>query len=88
MGHPKYAKEEIAARAKALYEREIRPEVESGNRGKYLVLDVETGEYEIDEDHLAASKRARAKHPGGALFALRIGLPTMGRIGTRGAGMR
>lgn len=83
MGHPRYSPEQIAARAKALYEREIRAKVEQGNKGQYLVIDIETGDYEMDEDHFAASKRSIEKHPDGIRFAMRIGYPTIGRIGAR-----
>ena len=80
-GHPRYTKEEIATRGKQLYERHIRPEVEAGNTGKYLVIDIESGDYEMDDDKFAASDRANMKHPDGALYAMRIGYRSMGRIG-------
>jgi hypothetical protein len=82
MSHPRYATEEIVRRGKALYESAIRPNVEGGNRGRYLVLDIETGDYEIDDDQLAAAERAQAKRPDAPLFAVRIGYPTLGRIGS------
>ncbi len=75
--------DDVADRARALYEREIRPKVEREHRGKYLVIDVRSGDYEIDEDHLAASDRAAAKRPDGEFFAMRIGHPALGRIGLR-----
>jgi predicted aspartyl protease len=59
MGHPRYSKDEIVRRGKEWYEREIRAKVEEGNKGKILVIDIETGEYEMDDDHLAANQRAR-----------------------------
>ena len=83
VGHPRYTAEEIAARAKALYEQEIRAKVEADNKGKYLVIDIETGDYEIDEDHFVASKRAANRHPDSARFAMRIGYQTLGRIGAK-----
>ena len=81
MGHPLYTKEEIVQKGKELYEKQIRREVEDGNTGKALVINIENGEYELDEDHLEASRRAHEKTPDGAFFAMRIGYPTMGRIG-------
>ena len=73
----------IVQRGKALYEQQIRTQVEAGNLGKVLVINVETGEYEIDADHLTASDRAAAKFPGAALYAMRIGAPALGRLGSR-----
>jgi len=73
--------DEIGQRGKALYEQ-IRERVESGNRGKYLYINTDTGEYEIDSDRLRASRRAMKRFPGVPLFGLRIGYPTMGSIGS------
>ena len=83
MGHPRYTADEIVQRGKTVYERELRAKVEADNKGKILVLDIETGDYEIDDDLLTAAERARARHPDAALFATRIGYPTMGRIGVK-----
>lgn len=76
-----YAPAEIARRAKEIYERDLRAKLEPGNKGKILVIDIETGEYEMDNDHLAASERALAKRPNAVLFGMRIGYPTLGRVG-------
>jgi hypothetical protein len=78
---PRNHQSEIAARAKELYDRELRDKLEPGNKGKYLVIDVDTGEYEMDEDGVAAMKRAYEKRRDGRRFAMRIGYPAMGRIG-------
>ncbi len=83
MAHPLYSREEIIRRGKTLYEQKLRPQVETGNTGKVLVINVETGEYELDTDHLAASDRAAAKYPGAPLYAMRIGSPALGRLGAR-----
>ena len=85
MGHPRYTKEEIAARGKAIYEQQLRAKLEPEHIGKYLVIDIETGEYEMDQDGAVVSQRAYARHPGAPLYGMRIGRPAWGRIGLRGA---
>ena len=80
MRQPTLSAEEIARRGEALYERTLHDKVEHGNLGKVLVIDIDTGEYEIDEDHLTAVRRVRVKNPEGTLYALRIGYPALGRI--------
>ena len=72
---------EITELGQQIYESRIRSLVEPEHIGKYLVIDIETGEYEIDADHLAASNRAAAKRPNALLFAMRIGHRAGGRIG-------
>ena len=84
MGHPRYTKEEIAARGKAIYEQQLRAKLEPGHTGKFLIIDVGSGEDEVDEDEFAASLRAHAKHPDGAFFGVRVGYRTSGTIGSAG----
>jgi hypothetical protein len=74
MPHPRISNEEIDRRGQDLYDRVIRKLVETPeNIGKQIVIDVETGVYEIDDNGLQASRRLMAKHPGAALYGLRIG---------------
>ena len=60
---PLYSKEEFARRGDAMYEGDIRPLVEEGNEGKFVVIDIETGAYEVDVDELAASDRLFERVP-------------------------
>lgn len=67
---------EIAERGEELFQRDIRPLLHADDQGKFLVLDVETGDYEIDRDEFAALDRIRAKKPSAQLYVLRIGART------------
>jgi hypothetical protein len=84
VSHPRYTREEIVQRGQALYDQQIRAQVEASHKGKFLVLNIETGEYEMDDDELAALKRAKAKNPDAALYILRVGYSTAYRLGRRG----
>ena len=81
MGHPKYSTEEIVERGREIYETRLKKELEAQNIGKFLVIDIETGEYEMDEDRVTASLRASHKSPGRTRFGMRIGYETLGTIG-------
>ena len=83
MPHARYSSDEIADRGQALYDRTIRDQLDASARGKFLALNIDTGEYEIDADERAALKRASAKHPDAALYLLRIGYPTAYRLGRK-----
>ena len=74
---PRDRKGELGERARELYER-LRPQVETPeNIGKLIVMDVESGDYEIgDETSIEPSRRLQARHPGATLYALRIGYRT------------
>ena len=60
---PRYSKEEFARRGDEIYERVLRGTLESGNEGRFVAIDIETGDYEIDADELAASDRLLARVP-------------------------
>ena len=82
MPHARLSNEEIDRRGQELYDSKIRAQVETPeNIGKQIVMDVETGEYEIDEAGLQASRRLMAKHPDAALYGLRIGYNAVYTIG-------
>ena len=82
MPHPRFPSEEIVRRGEAIYERQIRDTVEAKHTGKFLVLDIETGDYEVDQDELAAVDRAKAKHPDAPLYLLRVGFPAAVTLGS------
>lgn len=80
---PRYSMEEFAQRGQTLYERDIRPLVETGNKGKIVAIDIETGEYELAEDTLTASDRLYARVPDAQIWCIRIGHRAVHRIGLR-----
>src|SRR5579862_3152249 len=58
MPHPRFQSEEIARRGEGLYEQRLRALVETEeNLGKIISIDIETGDYEIDEDPLITGRR-------------------------------
>ena len=82
MPHPRIPEQEIDRRGQELYEHGIRKAVEiPDNIGMQIVIDIETGDYEIDSNGLTASRRLLAKHPGAALYGLRIGYNAVYTLG-------
>lgn len=70
-----YAPGEIVARGKEIYESRLRAQLEAGNVGKYLMINVETGAWEMGDDHAETVLRAHAKYPDAGLYGMRIGYP-------------
>ena len=81
MPYSKYPPAEVEARGEEIYDQKIRPHVEAGNAGLYVVIDIETGAYEVDRDDLQATKRALAKRPEAVLYGVRIGYPAAYTLG-------
>jgi len=83
VSQPRYDREEYARRGDALYDRDLRPSIEPGNEGKFVAIDIETGEYEFDPDELAASDRLLARVPDAQTWLRRISSRYARRIGAR-----
>jgi hypothetical protein len=79
----RYSKEEHARRGSALYEQHVRFQVEAGNYGKIVALDVDTGVFDVAEDTLSACERLLARHPDAQIWCVRIGYPAVHRFGPR-----
>lgn len=77
--------EEVAERGQALYAEKIRDIVEPAHTGKALVLDIESGDYEMDIDEDAACDRIEARRPDGVFYLMRVGYPASLFIGTSGS---
>ena len=76
------SREEIANRAREVYANTIREQVEQEeNIGKMVIIDIETGEYAVDETGLESSRALLAKNPNGKLFGLRIGYNVAASLG-------
>ena len=80
---PRYSKEEAARRGDEIYERRVRPQVEEGNHGKIVAIDIETGAFEVAEDTIAASDRLLARYPDAQIWFVRIGYRALHRFGSR-----
>ena len=68
----------IRQRAHAMYDAEFS-HLEAEHKGKYLALDMNSRDYEIDADPVPASLRMVERHPvesERAIYLFRIGYPT------------
>ncbi len=80
---PRYSKEEFAQRGDALYDSQIRSQVEEGNHGKIVAIDLETGNFEVDASEIAACDRLEVSHPDAQIWMVRIGSRHVRRFGGR-----
>ena len=81
MQYDKYTCEEVVSQGETIYRQRLRDKVEPMHNGSFLVIDIETGAYEIDADDVVATKRLLASYPDAVIYGLRIGSPTAYRIG-------
>lgn len=63
----------VAKRGEELYAQSIRAKVETeANIGKMVIIDVATGDYEVDERGHEFAQRLYARHPDAELYGIRI----------------
>jgi hypothetical protein len=75
--------DDIVIRGKRVYDEKIRATLEPSHKGQIALINIDTGEFEVDRDHFAALRRAQARWPNTVFYAVRVGYPTFGRIGGR-----
>ena len=76
------SREEVARRAQDLYDSAIRPQVEKPeNVGKMVVIDIETGDFGVDELGFDSANALRRKNPNARLFGIRIGYDVAAALG-------
>ena len=67
---------DIAAIGKAMYE-EIRGELEATQKGRVVIIDVKSGDYEIGDNDLEATLRMFERRPNALTWGERVGYPAM-----------
>jgi hypothetical protein len=73
---------EIAKRGQDIYNRVIRDRVETlDNLGKIIAIDIETGNYEIDDNLLESTDRLHSQFPAAIIWAQRIGFNAVYAVG-------
>jgi hypothetical protein len=77
----RYGKEEFARRGNEIYESQVRPQVEQGNHGKIVAIDIETGAFELAKNSLTASDQLLEKYPDAQIWFVKIGHRAVHRIG-------
>jgi hypothetical protein len=80
---PRYSKEEFARRGDAIYEKDILPKLTAKDVGKFLAIDIETGEYEISAGELKACHKLRKRIPDAQIWMVRVGYASVHSFGGR-----
>ena len=68
-----YGPGEISAQGEAIYREQIQSKVLPTEKGKFVVIDVETGDYEIDTGDAAATRRLLERRPSAVTYGVRVG---------------
>ena len=80
---PRYSKEEFARRGNEIYESQVRSQVEEGNQGRIVAIDIETGAFELADDTITATDHLQERVPDAQPWVIRIGHRAVFRFGSR-----
>jgi len=64
---------ELAQRGEEIYHQLIRPKLTEADRGKCIVIDVDSGDYQIGKDTIETIPLLKARHPNAKPWCRRIG---------------
>ena len=82
---PRRPREEAVRLGKAIYERDILPQVEAGHFGEYVAIDVESGDWAIADATRVAVERLRARRPEAVdILCERVGYRALRSFGAGG----
>jgi hypothetical protein len=67
---------QIARKGKAIYKR-LQKELEKNYSGRFVAIEVESGDYFIGETLTEADAKARKKYPDRVFYVVRVGRPAV-----------
>jgi hypothetical protein len=80
----RYSKEELARRGDALVESEVRPNLTPADEDKFVAVDIETGEYELNRNEMKAVDRLRRRLADPQIWLVHVTLGYLHRFGRHG----
>jgi hypothetical protein len=77
----RYSKEEFARRGDALVEAKVRPNLTPADEDRFVAIDIETGEYDLDKNETRAVVRLRKRLPDPQIWLVHLTLGYLHRFG-------
>jgi hypothetical protein len=77
---PNHTLEELARLGAEVFDRHVRPTLRPEDDDKFVAIDVDSGDHEIDSDDYAAVTRLRVRRPSAEVWLGRIGQPAACRM--------
>ena len=74
------AVDDVGRLGREAVDRHVRPKLRPEDDGKFIAIDVDTGEYEMDADDYAANMRLLARRPGARVWLACAGQPATYRM--------
>ena len=72
---------EIVKIGKAIYENDVLPNIPHVKKGMMVVLDIASGDYEVDIQGADAGRRLKRRRPDAVMYTARVGYSAVYRTG-------
>ena len=83
-GKRRYSKAEFIRRRDALVESNVRPHLPAADADKFVAIDIESGEYELDKNEMKAADRLRKRVLDPQIWLVHIDMGYLHRFGGHG----
>ena len=80
IAEPRRTPEELARLGSEILDRRVKPSLRPEDDGKFVAIDVQSEDHEIDEDDYAAVSRLLARTPAADVWLGRVGQPAAYRM--------
>jgi len=80
----RYSKEDFARRGDALVESKVRPRLTAADNDKFVAIDIESGEYELDKNEMKAAERLRQRVSDAQIWLVHVTSGYLHRFGGHG----
>lgn len=81
--NPHYDEDDIAVRGEEIFARDIEPQVRTRPGRDFVLIDILSGDYEVDADELVAADRLFERRPEATVWMRRVESPDTYRFGLR-----
>jgi hypothetical protein len=81
----RHSREEFARRGNEIYQQSILPGLQPADADKFVAIDIDSGQYEINDDDFEATERLLQRQPHAQIWLARVGQRTAYRIGGKRA---
>ncbi len=71
----RHSLEDLATLGKDVFDRLVTPQLRPEDDGKFVALDVDTGDFEIDADDYSAVMRLKTRSPDAETWLIQVGQP-------------
>lgn len=77
-----FTPDQIAERGQRLYEEKLKAVLEPAQKGKFVAIEVESGDYFLADTLLEALQNAKEKYPDRLLHTVRVGYEGVFKMGS------